>query len=119
MDEVQDDDGLNLLHISASLNKYRSLEFLLQLGASINLPDQKGRTALHHAVLQESRECFFRLRNHGADEGCEDIYGYTPIDYLDEDSPNFTSLVLDCVLQFFKLLTFARKVDHGAKTTSI
>ena len=39
VDKVVDEDGLNLLHLASSLNKYRAVEFLLALGANVNEPD--------------------------------------------------------------------------------
>ena len=65
---------------------------------------------MHHAVLQQSKESFFRLRNQGADESKEDKYGNCPIDYLDEESPRYDTLLLQFVRRLALLLTDEERI---------
>lgn len=44
-------DELSLLHLACHSADIGMIELLLQYGASIEIPDKRGRTPLHHSVM--------------------------------------------------------------------
>lgn len=54
------------------------IEFLLNAGAEVNLPDARGTTALAHAASADSLEVCRLLRDAGADASVRDARGFTP-----------------------------------------
>lgn len=56
-------------------------ELLLANKADVNIRDDFGRTALHHAALFDRMEIAVLLVNAGADVNAKDHAGYTPLHY--------------------------------------
>lgn len=53
VDELDDRyEGFSLLHLACRVADVGMVELLLQYGASVNVSDAKGRTALHHCILK-------------------------------------------------------------------
>ena len=53
--------------------------FILDLGADVNAPDEKGNTALHHAVLKKFKRVIELLVENGADISPANVNGQTPL----------------------------------------
>ena len=49
-------DGCSLLHLACLTADIGMVELLLQYGANINAADSKGRTPLHHCVINQRSE---------------------------------------------------------------
>lgn len=49
-------DGCSLLHLACLTADIGMVELLLQYGANINAADSKGRTPLHHCVVNQRSE---------------------------------------------------------------
>lgn len=81
---LKNNEGLTPLHLAARFDA-RVLQHLLGAGVDANLQDDRGRTALHHAVASSRREMLMEvlsmLIRAGADPGVTDANGKTPIEY--------------------------------------
>jgi hypothetical protein len=63
-----DNDGLSALHLAIQYSRVACVEMLVEeLGADANLPDSKGNTPAHHAVLANSADALAVLVDAGAD----------------------------------------------------
>ena len=72
--------GLNPLQMAASTNQHAVIEYLLMLGAKIDVKDKLGNTPLAYAVMNESMEATHTLLKGGADLQTKDKYGYNIIE---------------------------------------
>ncbi|KAK1293910.1 ADP-ribosylation factor GTPase-activating protein AGD3 [Acorus calamus] len=77
-------EGCSLLHLACQTADVGMIELLLQYGASINAPDSRGQTPLHHCILR-GRSMFAKLLlTRGADPQATDQDGKTPLQYATE-----------------------------------
>ena len=88
---VVDLHGCTPMILSVSLGNMRLFKTLLRLDRSqIDITDHQGRTALHHAVLNDQPEICSELIHNGADIELKDIYGMSakdesvPDNFVDE-----------------------------------
>lgn len=76
--------GETLLHTAAVLGNSRSIQFLLDRGARINVINDYGTTPLHDAangVMDEYADAVLLLLNAGAHFSVENRRGWTPLHY--------------------------------------
>lgn len=77
-----DHKGNNMLHIAAAYNRSSTIDYLVQYyNFDINAVNNKGRTALHYAALNQQNAASQALVDHQADTKCVDNLGYTAFDY--------------------------------------
>ena len=69
---VQDKQGLSLLHHAVINNKRKVMVMLVEEGAMIDIQDKEGRTPLHHASAMNSKELILFLLMQKADQSIED-----------------------------------------------
>jgi len=69
------------LHIAARSGTTGVAEALLLHGASIDLPESNGVTAMHEAALRANLEMCSILLGHGASVNCRDAQGRTPLHF--------------------------------------
>ena len=73
--------GVSAAHAAAAADRPRSLELLLQAGATLDLPSRKlGRTPCHVAAAHGSERCLALLLHRGAEAGARDADGRTPVE---------------------------------------
>ncbi|MEN7974124.1 MAG: ankyrin repeat domain-containing protein [Verrucomicrobiota bacterium] len=82
------DPLLERLDLTASLNDLEMLETLLRHGVDPDLPDGKGRTALHLAIAIENHAAAHLLIEEGADVYIRDNMGRTALDLMEENRLN-------------------------------
>lgn len=70
--------GEAVLH-AARRGELKLLESLLDTGASMNLCDQYGLTAIHVAAIKGHKDAVMTLVEFGADLECRDAEGHTPL----------------------------------------
>jgi len=78
--------GQSALHITAHSGAYDALAFLVEQGTMINLvdlQDENGRTALHHAAVKGHQDIVSRLMDVGADAGIKTKSGQTAMTLAD------------------------------------
>jgi len=77
---VRGKSGLTALMSAADKGNLAALEMLLKHGARIDLTDDEGKAALHHAARSPyGYECVVALLDHGADPNIATPEGTTPI----------------------------------------
>ena len=81
---AKDDEGWTPLHYAAEMGNTEFIPLLLSNGANIEEVDNKGRTALHHAM--ESLETMKVLVRHGADINAKDNMGSTALHWAARSS---------------------------------
>ena len=69
------------LHLACLAQSVETVELLIKYGANVNAVYRDGRTALHAAIVKQSRclDCCNVLLKAGADVNKADNYGYTPL----------------------------------------
>lgn len=74
-------DNQTPLHLACLSQCTESVDLLLQHNADVNLIYKDGRTALHAAIVKESKsfECAKLILKAGVNVNKADIYGYTPL----------------------------------------
>ena len=72
-------DGRTLLIHASFYNRKKVVEYLLELGANLQLKDNVGFTALHAAVNSSNREIARLLLSNGADVNEKDSFGNVPM----------------------------------------
>lgn len=90
------------LHLACLSQSIETVELLIKYGANVNAIYRDGRTALHAAIVKQSRclDCCNALLKAGANVNKADNYGYTPLHIaaLNEFS--------NCVYTFIGKLSF-------------
>ena len=82
------------LHIAATSGDLRAIDLLLNAGAEINAPGERGFTPLHYAVEQEKLEAVRLLLARGADIHRPDHFEQLPKDIAElVGNPEITSLL--------------------------
>ncbi|XP_056228881.1 ankyrin-2 isoform X9 [Seriola aureovittata] len=79
MEEEEDENGLNALHLAAKEGHKDLVEELLERGAPVDSSTKKGNTALHIASLAGQREVVRLLVKRGADVNSQSQNGFTPL----------------------------------------
>jgi ankyrin repeat protein len=74
--------GQSALHTTAHSGSYEALAYLVEQGsgsisALVDLQDENGRTALHHAAVKGHQDCVSRLMDVGADAHAKTKTGHT------------------------------------------
>lgn len=72
-------DGVTALHCAAASANYPMVEYLLEVGANVNVADDHGWTPLHSAAYNNHHETVELLLAYGADVEALDSQGQTPI----------------------------------------
>jgi len=80
--DCKDKRGRTPLIISASRGYYQIVELFIQLGASIDVMDNFGCTALHGAVYYRQDAVAVMLINQGSSPFVENMQGITPMDIV-------------------------------------
>lgn len=68
LDEIQDEDGNNLVIMAAMQGDWRMLEILLTKGINPNKQNMFGNTALHYAVMNRNAKSIDSLIQNQVDE---------------------------------------------------
>jgi len=76
-----DKNGWTPLHFAAQENAAKAVELLLRAGASVDVPDKQGNTALFRAVssFRGDGTTIQLLRQHGADPYLANNHGNSPV----------------------------------------
>ena len=75
----RDGAGNTPLHYAASEGMNGAVEFLVAMGASLDVVNADGQTPLHAAVRKDSPDCVRALVASGADLSARDLSGATPL----------------------------------------
>jgi ankyrin repeat protein len=75
---------LSLLAYAVKLQKVEIVDYLISLGADVNLQDASGMTALHYAVENTNIQLVTRLSLARCDLNARDHYKYTPLHFAVE-----------------------------------
>ena len=70
---------LTALHCAANNGRLEAVQYLLQHGASVDVPNKIKFTALHYAARKGHAAVARELVLHGADPRLTDTYGWTPL----------------------------------------
>ena len=109
-------NGQIFLHYASLLGKVETIHTLVsKIGVDVNIKDQNGKTALHHAVLNKDIESrissIYTLIELGADVYALDNLGYKPSDYVAVDKDkHYYEYFLE---QKEKLIKIAIKIGVG------
>ncbi|VVC27402.1 Outer membrane protein assembly factor BamD,Tetratricopeptide repeat-containing, partial [Cinara cedri] len=79
--DIQDNEGMNVLHYAAKNNDKFIVDTLLQKKLQVDVKDKKGKTALHHAAENNCDSIVETLLQHGANINALDKDGRTPLFY--------------------------------------
>ncbi|CAK6981970.1 ankyrin-2-like, partial [Scomber scombrus] len=79
MEEEEDENGLNALHLAAKEGHKDLVEELVERGAHVDSATKKGNTALHIASLAGQKEVVRLLVKRGADVNAQSQNGFTPL----------------------------------------
>jgi len=87
--DTQDRNGSTLLMAACEHVQLAVVAFLLQHGASINMCNRQGNTALHLAMLHDTEGSIGELLiEKGADDTIENMYGLSPFDGIEPAQEN-------------------------------
>jgi ankyrin repeat protein len=86
----QDHAGCSALHFAANLIDIERIKILLRYNAAVNLTDNRQATPLHYLfrsyrpglAIRTTYQCARALLNAGANLGCVDADGRTPVSYI-------------------------------------
>jgi len=79
--DIQDNEGMNVLHYAAKNNDKFIVDTLLQKKLQVDVKDKKEKTALHHAAENNCDSIVETLLQHGANINALDKDGRTPLFY--------------------------------------
>jgi ankyrin repeat protein len=74
------------VHIAATYNGLKVLEFLIGIGAQINAPDTAGETSMHKAARRGNHDAYKMLKAAGGLEGVKNTSRETPLELLKDAS---------------------------------
>lgn len=81
MVDVRNAENQTPLHLACLSHSLEALELLIKYKADVNAVYRNGRSALHAAIVKQSRcvDCLRILVKNGANVNAIDDYGYTPL----------------------------------------
>lgn len=84
--DLQDKSGNTALALASQLGWEEGAEVLLRVGASVDLPNNRGETPLMFAVRSRNPEIVRLLLSKGADpKRTDNVAGYSALDYAKQD----------------------------------
>lgn len=90
---ARDIDGLPPLHFAVQNKSPAVSKMLIELGADVNIQNNKKRTALMLAVYGENKNIVEMLLNAGADVNIKDAKGKRALDYVQLDGEIYKILL--------------------------
>ena len=81
--DIVDSDGNSLLSLAVQSNSFQIVNYLLNVGATVNTENNNNNTPLHFALSFHNYEIADMLIQRGADEKVLNRYGLTPWQCLD------------------------------------
>ena len=113
----RDKHGRPLLYIAARNGHYKVCEILLEYGADVNFPTDKGSTPLHAASYHGHEDIINLLISYGADINKKNEFGLTPSD--NSTTNRYKELIIssqnDRILNLYTLLASEKLVDKIIK----
>lgn len=113
----RDKHGRPLLYIAARNGHYKVCEILLEYGADVNFPTDKGSTPLHAASYHGHEDIINLLISYGADINKKNEFGLTPSD--NAATNRYKELIIssqnDRILNLYTLLASEKLVDKIIK----
>ena len=113
----RDKHGRPLLYIAARNGHYKVCEILLEYGADVNFPTDKGSTPLHAASYHGHEDIINLLISYGADINIKNEFGLTPSD--NAATNRYKELIIssqnDRILNLYTLLASEKLVDKIIK----
>ena len=113
----RDKHGRPLLYIAARNGHYKVCEILLEYGADVNFPTDKGSTSLHAASYHGHEDIINLLISYGADINKKNEFGLTPSD--NAATNRYKELIIssqnDRILNLYTLLASEKLVDKIIK----
>uniref|UniRef100_A0ACD6ADG0 Uncharacterized protein n=1 Tax=Avena sativa TaxID=4498 RepID=A0ACD6ADG0_AVESA len=95
VDELDDRyEGFSLLHLACRVADVGMVELLLQYGASVNVSDSRGRTALHHCILRGRHLHAKLLLSRGANSHATDRDGRSAFQYAMDRSTSDEGMLM-------------------------
>mmetsp|Transcript_8849 Transcript_8849/g.15011 ORF Transcript_8849/g.15011 Transcript_8849/m.15011 type:complete len:114 (+) Transcript_8849:613-954(+) len=95
--DVRDDYDTTPLQIACSTGGERSVDVMMEHGASINLQDMHGFTALFQCFFRGTVECLKRLLPYKPNTGVKQKSGILPIESIfRDDMHNILDYVIRC-----------------------
>lgn len=81
MVDVRNAENQTPLHLACLSHSLEAVDMLIKYKADVNAVYRNGRSALHAAIVKQSRsvDCLRTLIKNGADINRADDYGYTPL----------------------------------------
>jgi hypothetical protein len=113
----RDKHGRPLLYIAARNGHYKVCEILLEYGADVNFPTDKGSTPLHAASYHGHEDIINLLISYGADINIKNEFGLTPSD--NAATNRYKEIIIssqnDRILNLYTLLASEKLVDKIIK----
>ena len=113
----RDKHGRPLLYIAARNGHYKVCEILLEYGADVNFPTDKGSTPLHAASYHGHEDIINLLISYGADINKKNEFGLTPSD--NAATNRYKEIIIssqnDRILNLYTLLASEKLVDKIIK----
>jgi len=75
-------NGTRPLHVAATFNAFRSVDFLMAHGADINATDSAGETPLHKAARRSNFDVYRAILKAGGDDSVRNLARETPKELL-------------------------------------
>ena len=99
LDTRRSPNGRRALNWAAWYNQPVAIRFLVAHGATVNLPNRTGFTALHHAAENGSRDAAAALLQAGADPDWPNGAGLRPVEVARARGQEQVAALLDSVAQ--------------------
>jgi ankyrin repeat protein len=102
------------------------MQTFIDLGADVNIADNDGRTALHHAAMQEnaanaqdSRQLLSIFKKAGANFSIKDKDGKTAFDHAADTQPHLADLMLESIPSVDRKKATERSFIYAAREQSL
>ena len=86
--DIPTENGMTPLHYSCQNGNKEISNLLIDLGANLNLRDNKGNTCLHYAVNSGNISLVKKLIMFGADKNIKNEEGYLPLNFAEKNNNN-------------------------------